>query len=423
MNEYDSGKIVAIMQQHGFSTTENYTDADVIILNTCSVRAKAEEKLFSELGMLRKIKNLRPTLIIGVGGCVGVQEKENIFKRAPYVNFIFGPQTYHLLPKMYEQALQQNKTIDVSFSTLEKFKHFPMPKIELPTAYVTIIEGCNHFCSYCVVPLTRGRELSRPFSDVMQEVEILVKQGVKEIYFLGQNVNNYCDQTTTLSDLVRQTAAINEVKRIRFITSHPQTFTQELIAIFKEPKVANHLHLPIQSGSNRILKAMRRGYTVEEFAEKIEQLRTIRPDISVTSDFIVGFPGETTEDFQATLNIVRTISIDNSYSFMYSPRPNTLAAKLKDDVPLTEKKRRLALLQNELKIQARKISDTMLGSIQTILVTNVAEKNPHELSGRTENNRIVRFDAHELTKNMIGEMVKVKITAASTNCLRGKLII
>ena len=423
MNEYDSAKIVAIMQHHGFTVTENYDDADVIILNTCSVRAKAEEKLFSELGMLRKIKNLRPTLIIGVGGCVSVQEKENIFRRAPYVNFIFGPQTYHLVPKMYEAALQQNKTIDVSFPQLDKFNYFPKPKLKLPTAFVTIIEGCNHFCSYCVVPFTRGREISRPLSDIMQEVEELAKQGAKEIYFLGQNVNNYCDQThANLVTLVQQTAAIDTVKRIRFITSHPQTFSNELIELFKEPKVANHFHLPIQSGANRILKIMRRGYTVEEYAEIIRQLRTLRPNISVSSDFIVGFPGETEEDFNATLDIVRTIPIDTSYCFMYSPRPNTLAAKLKDDVPLSEKKRRLALLQNELKIQAKKISDAMLASNQTILVANISKKKANELSGRTENNRIVHFKIEEPAENLLGEMVQVKITAALDNCLRGELV-
>ena len=419
MNEYDSTKIVAIMQQQGFTLTPDYTAADLVILNTCSVRAKAEEKLFSELGMIYKTKKIKKHLIIGVGGCVSVQEKENIFKRAPYVNFIFGPQTYHLLPQMYAHALQHQKTIDISSPPLEKFKHFPPPQVAFPTAYVTVVEGCNRFCSYCVVPFTRGREISRPFSDVIQEVEILAKQGVKEIYFLGQNVNNYRDQNYTLIDLIKATAEIESLQRIRFITSHPQTFTQELINIFSLPKVANHLHLPIQSGSNRILQAMRRGYTAEEFKEKIAVLRNLRPHISISSDFIVGFPGETEADFDLTLQIVRELKFDNSFSFMYSPRPKTLAATLKDDVPLAEKKRHLALLQKELKIHAHNISQAMLSSTQNILVTNTSKKNSQEFSGRTENNRVVNFQSKNTKQNLIGQMVTVKITKILPNCLRG----
>lgn len=427
MNEYDSAKIAALLcEKSGFTLANDFRDADFIILNTCSVRVKAEEKLFSDLGRIRALKRKNPSLIIGVGGCVSVQEKENIVKRAPIVDMVFGPQTIHHLPDMYEKLIKERtKTVDVDSanSAIEKFAYFPKPKVTGPIAFVSVMEGCNKFCSYCIVPFTRGREISRPFVDVMKEVEILSSQGVKEINLLGQNVNDYkvkdtSEKTFTLSDLIQEVAKIKEIARIRFTTSHPTAFSDDLIETFHlVPKLANHLHLPVQSGANKILKAMRRGYTKEDYITKIVALRKIRPNISISSDFIVGFPGETEEDFQETMNIIHKIKFDHSFSFIYSPRPFTPAAKLPDDVTLAEKKKRLEILQNQNNKDAMEISKKMIGTIENVIVTGKG-RNPKQISGRTENNRVVNFIGDD---NLIGKVVPVEITAALKNSLLGAI--
>lgn len=408
---------------HGFVTTKIQTEADLIILNTCSIRAKAEEKIFSELGRLRPLKKKNPALVLAVGGCVAMQEQKNIFRRAPYVDIVFGPQTLHRLPEMYARTQQKEKhIIDTTTSQIEKFDYFPVPQSTGPIAYVSIMEGCNKFCSYCIVPYTRGREISRPIQDVLTEIKSLTAKGAKEIHLLGQNVNAYCDPTkqATLSDLIYATAKIENAKRIRFTTSHPAEFTDDLIAIFAtEPKLAKHLHLPIQSGSNRILKLMRRGYTREEYQEIIAKLCKAQPNISLSTDFIVGFPGETEEDFMFTMDIASTINFDAAFSFIYSPRPNTAAVKLEDNVPLTEKKQRLILLQNQLAIQTRRYNRALIGTTQKILISCCSKKDSKQFSGRTESNRIVNFIA---PKNSLGDIVDIKITEALTNSLRGSQI-
>jgi tRNA-2-methylthio-N6-dimethylallyladenosine synthase len=425
MNEYDSAKIADILAaSHGFTTTEVLNKADLIILNTCSIRAKAEEKIFSELGRLRSLKKKNPNLILAVGGCVAVQEQKNIFRRAPYVDMVFGPRTLHLLPKMYEQVLQkERRVIDTISPQIEKFDCFPVPQTVGPTAYVSIMEGCNKFCSYCIVPYTRGREISRSMQDVILEVKNLTDKGAKEIHLLGQNVNAYRDPNKqgSFADLIHAVAKIENIKRIRFTTSHPAEFSNDLIAVFAtETKLVNHLHLPMQSGSDRILKLMRRGYTRETYQAIIVQLRKTRPNISISTDFIVGFPGETEEDFAQTMEIIRSVNFDFSFSFIYSPRPNTTAAKLEDNVPLIEKKQRLMILQNQLAIQARQYNKTMVGTTQKILVDCCSKKDSHQLSGRTENNRIVHFVS---AKNIFGEIIDVKITEALTNSLRGEIVV
>lgn len=424
MNEYDSAKIADILTAtHGFTTTEIQTEADLIILNTCSIRAKAEEKIFSELGRLRPLKKKNPALILAVGGCVAMQEQKNIFRRAPYVDIVFGPQTLHRLPEMYTKALQKEKhIIDTTTSQIEKFDYFPVPQLTGSTAYVSIMEGCNKFCSYCIVPYTRGHEISRPIQDVLTEIKNLTDKGAKEIHLLGQNVNAYHDSNTRakLANLIYATAKIENAKRIRFTTSHPAEFTDDLIAIFAtEPKLAKHLHLPIQSGSNRILKLMRRGYTREEYQEIIAKLRKAQPNISISTDFIVGFPGETEDDFMLTMEIASTINFDAAFSFIYSPRPNTSAAKLEDNVPLTEKKQRLMLLQNQLAAQTRKYNKAMIGTTQKILISCCSKKDSKQFSGRADCNRIVNFIA---PKNSLGDIVDIKITEALTNSLRGEII-
>lgn len=425
MNEYDSSKIADILAaSHGFIITDIPNKADLIILNSCSIRAKAEEKIFSELGRLRSLKKKNPNLILAVGGCVAMQEQKNIFRRAPYVEIVFGPQTLHLLPKLYEKALKkEQRIINTSFLKIEKFDYFPLPSIAGPTAYVSVIEGCNKFCSYCIVPYTRGREISRPLQDIIVEIKALATQGVKEIHLLGQNVNAYLDlnKHAVLPDLIYEIAKIESIKRIRFTTSHPSEFSDDLINMFAtQQKLANHLHLPIQSGSNRILKLMHRGYTKEEYQEIISKLRNVQPNISISTDIIVGFPGETEKDFTATIEMVRDINFDTSFSFIYSPRPNTAAAKLDDNLPMTEKKQRLMILQNQLTSQTRNYSKIMIGTLQKILVSNSATKNSNQLSGRTENNRIVNFIA---PKNILGEIVDVKITEALANSLRGEMVL
>lgn len=421
MNEYDSVKIADLFVALNFKQTTEAKDADLIVLNTCSVRAKAEEKLYSDLGRMKHYKQKKPELIIAVGGCVSSQEKEKIFQRVPYVDLVFGPQTLHRLPNMYQEALQNHeKKIDVSFPQIEKFDYFPEPHADGPTAYVSIMEGCNKFCSYCIVPYTRGREFSRPAQDILEEITSLAKQQVKEIHLLGQNVNAYHDDNgDTLASLIKKIAKIAEVERIRFTTSHPAEFTDELVEIYAfEPKLVNHLHLPVQSGSNKILKLMRRDYTAEGYLALITKLKQVRPNLEISSDFIVGFPGETDEDFAATMKLIRQVNFDASFSFIYSPRPGTPAAKLADDVTLAEKKQRLFILQNQIAEHARSISKAMVGTIQQVLVTGTAKKNTQQLSGRTENNRVVNFIADE---KLIGKIVPIHITEALPNSLRGTL--
>jgi tRNA-2-methylthio-N6-dimethylallyladenosine synthase len=427
MNEYDSAKIVALLKSsHGFLETDDANEANLILLNTCSIREKAEEKLFSDLGRFRKLKAKNPFLVIGVGGCVAVQEKEKITKRAPCVDIVFGPQTLHHLPKFYDASLKRiSKIIDVSSakSALEKFAYFLKPHAKGPIAFVSIMEGCNKFCSYCIVPYTRGREISRPFEDVIKEVEILAAQNVKEINLLGQNVNDYLakDQNgklTNLTDLIARIAKIDNILRIRFTTSHPSAFSEDLIEVFaSERKLVNHLHLPVQSGSNKILAAMRRGYTTEEYKEKISKLRKVRPNISITTDFIVGFPNETEEDFAQTMNLINALKFDKSFSFIYSPRPFTKAAMMQDDVNLETKKERLKILQEQINKYGMEISESMVGSLQNVIVTHFA-KHKNQLSSRTENNRTTFFTGGI---DLIGQAVDVKITNALPNYLLATL--
>jgi tRNA-2-methylthio-N6-dimethylallyladenosine synthase len=412
MNEYDSKRLADLLSDKcDMIRVDSPENADVILLNTCSVREKAQEKVFSDLGRYYLIKQKKPNLIIGVGGCVAVQEGKNIFKRAPYVDLVFGPQTLHRLPEMLKR-----KSIDISFPKIEKFDNLPAPHADGPTAFVTIMEGCNNFCSYCIVPFTRGREISRPMQDVLSEIKTLANQSVKEINLLGQNVNNY----DNFIPLLHEVAAIDAIKQIRFTTSHPKFFSNELIKAFGEiNKIVDHLHLPVQSGSDKILRAMRRGYTAEDYIEKINALRDVRPNISISSDFIVGFPNETEEDFAQTMQLIKTVNFDNSFSFMYSPRPGTKAAELNDNVSLQIKKSRLKILQQEIQKNADKISHAMLNTTQRILVTGLSKKDPNELTGRTQNNRVVNFVGDKV---LIGTFVEVKICKVLPNSLRGKIL-
>lgn len=427
MNKYDSDKMAdVLMSTHHLTKTDDPEEADVLLLNTCSIREKAQDKVFSELGRWRNLKEKKPNLIIGVGGCVASQEGDAILKRAPYVDLIFGPQTIHRLGEMLSQRHAKQKAIvDISFPEIEKFDHLPHSRAEGPAAYVTIMEGCSKYCSFCVVPYTRGEEISRPLDDVLAEIAALSEQGVKEIHLLGQNVNDYRGPTdeggiADLAALIEYIAVMDGIKRIRFMTSHPLAFSNRLIDAYRhEPKLANHLHLPVQSGSDRILAAMKRGYTILEFKSKIRRLRKVRPDISLSSDFIIGFPGETEADFDDTMNLIHEIGFDQSFSFIYSPRPGTPAASLTDNVSMEVKKQRLSLLQERITFNARQISNAMIGTVQEILVTGHAVKNVGQLTGRTENNRVVNFFG---AKELIGEMVHLKITDALTNSLRGELI-
>ncbi|MFW0094610.1 MAG: tRNA (N6-isopentenyl adenosine(37)-C2)-methylthiotransferase MiaB [Coxiella endosymbiont of Haemaphysalis qinghaiensis] len=426
MNEYDSDKMVDVLRvSHGLELTSTPESADVLLLNTCSVREKAQEKVFSELGRWRPFKEKRPHVVIGVGGCVASQEGKSILKRASFVDIIFGPQTLHRLPELLNETARSKKSVvDIAFPEIEKFDCLPESRAEGPSAFISIMEGCSKYCTFCVVPYTRGEEVSRPFDDVIAEVVSLTKKGVREITLLGQNVNDYRGlmhdgQIADLALLIHYLAAIEEVKRIRFTTSHPSAFSENLIdAYAEEPKLANHLHLPVQSGSNRILAAMKRNYTVVEFKSKIRRLRQIRPDISISSDFIVGFPGETEADFLATMNFIQEINFDYSFSFIYSPRPGTPAVQLLDNVPIAVKKERLAILQNRIKIKSAEISQSMVGTQQNVLVTGPSKKHPKQLSGRTENNRVVNFVGK---LPLIGEMVKIRITEARPNSLWGEV--
>lgn len=427
MNEYDSSKMAdVLMASHQLVKTDNPNEADVLLLNTCSIREKAQEKVFSELGRWRQLKEENPHLIIGVGGCVASQEGEAILQRAPYVDLVFGPQTLHRLGDMLNERHASRKSIvDISFPEIEKFDRLPEPKAEGVTAFVSIMEGCSKYCSFCVVPYTRGEEISRPLDDVLAEVASLAEQGVREIVLLGQNVNDYRGPMheggiADLALLIDYISAMDEIVRIRFTTSHPVAFSNNLIQAYANvPQLANHLHLPVQSGSDRILAAMKRGYTAIEYKSKIRRLRKVRPDISISSDFIIGFPGETEADFEDTMNLIHDIGFDNSFSFIYSPRPGTPAAQLPDDVTMETKKERLAILQKRILLNTQRISEAMVGTTQQILVTGTSKKDPQQISGRTENNRVVNFNGPQ---SLIGNLVSIKITEALPNSLRGDLI-
>lgn len=427
MNEYDSSKMAEVLYaSHGLVKTDQVEDADVILLNTCSIREKAQEKVFSQLGQWREYKAKNPHVLIGVGGCVASQEGSDIIKRAPFVDIVFGPQTLHRLPALLNERLEKNKSVvDISFPEIEKFDHLPAPRAEGPTAFVSIMEGCSKYCSFCVVPYTRGEEISRPFDDVLAECYQLASQGVREINLLGQNVNDYRGimdngDIADLALLIHYIAAIDGIGRIRFTTSHPLAFSENLINAYAEvPELANHLHLPVQSGSDRILSLMKRGYTALEFKSKIRKLRKIRPDIRLSTDIIVGFPGETDKDFQDTMDLVHEIGFDTSFSFIYSPRPGTPAANLPDDTPMEIKKQRLQILQNRLLMNAARYSESMIGSKQKILVTGFSKKSSQQLSGRTECNRVVNFDG---PPHLIGQFVDVQISDALPNSLRGRLL-
>ncbi len=426
MNEYDSAKMADVLAaSHGLELTNCADDADVILINTCSIREKAQEKVFSLLGKWRPLKEKRPGVVIGVGGCVASQEGQGILKRAPFVDLVFGPQTIHRLPAMVDQVRADKKpAIDISFPEIEKFDHLPPAGAKGATAFVSIMEGCSKYCSFCVVPYTRGEEVSRPLDDVIAEVAGLAGQGVCEINLLGQNVNAYRGPmhgggTADLALLIQYVAHIEGVERIRFTTSHPVEFSDSLIDAFAQvPKLANYLHLPVQAGSDRILSLMKRGHTILEYKQKIRKLREARPDIALSSDFIVGFPGETEHDFEQTMELVRSLNFDQSFSFIYSARPGTPAASFPDIVSLEEKKARLKRLQDQLNMQARVISDAMVGTTQRVVVEGPSKKDPNELAGRTENNRVVNFQG---PAELIGRMTDVTITAAMANSLRGRL--
>ena len=428
MNSYDSAKIADVLAAaYGWVLTPEPQDADVLVLNTCSVREKAQEKVFSLLGRWRELKLRRQGVVIGVGGCVASQEGAAILTRAPYVDVVFGPQTVHRLPHLIRQALATGTPqVDISFPEVEKFDQLPQPRAEGPTAYVSVMEGCSKYCTFCVVPYTRGEEVSRPFDDVIAEVALLAEQGVREITLLGQNVNAYRGlmedgSESDLSLLINYIAAIDGIGRIRYTTSHPLEMSDSLIEAYADvPQLVSHLHLPVQSGSDRILALMKRGHTVLEYKSIVRKLRAVRPDLSLSSDFIVGFPGETDADFQATMDLIETLNFDHSYSFIYSPRPGTPAAGLPDDVPLAVKKERLAQLQAKISRNAAEFSRKMIGTQQKVLVEGVSRKNVKQFTGRTENNRVVNFDGHP---SLIGRFVTVEITEALPNSLRGKVIL
>jgi len=427
MNEYDSARMADVLHAGGdLSATDNPAEADVLLMNTCSVREKAQEKVFSLLGEWRKLKAERPHVVIGVGGCVASQEGEAITKRAPFVDLVFGPQTLHRLPDMIAELRRTGRSqVDVSFPEIEKFDHLPAPRAEGATAFVSIMEGCSKYCSFCIVPYTRGDEVSRPFDSVLDEIRQLSTQGVREVTLLGQNVNAYAGAMSDgavvdLATLIHHVAAVPGIERIRFTTSHPLEFTDSLIEAYANvPQLANHLHLPVQSGSDRILSLMKRGYTALEFKEKVRKLRQVRPGISVTSDFIIGFPGESERDFNSTLALVRDMDLDQSFSFLYSRRPGTPAASLPDEVEPEVKQERLTRLQAQLEAQASAISERMVGTVQRVLVERPARKNAHELAGRTENNRWVNFAG---PSHLINQFVDVVITELRAHTLRGRLL-
>ena len=425
MNEYDSNRMQDLLGiSHGFETTDNEEEADLILLNTCSIREKAQEKVFHQLGRWKKLKDKNPNLKIGVGGCVASQEGDNIMKRAPQVDIVFGPQTIHRVPKLYENVAENKlESVDITFPKTEKFDHLPEQSSDGPTAFVSIMEGCNKYCSFCVVPHTRGNEISRPLDDILKEIEGLAGKGVKEVNLLGQNVNSYRDSKLKtkglgLSNLIRSSSVIEGIERIQFTTSHPFEFGQDLIDIYQEvPELISYVHLPVQSGSNDILKKMRRRHSRDEYFEIIDKLKSARSGISISSDFIVGFPGETEKDFLDTLDLVDYVGYDESFSFIYSPRPNTTAKDLEDDVPLGEKKVRLQELQHKLENSALSISRKMVGEIRKCLVTNISKKNPGEFQARADNNKVVIFSCSD--PSMIGEIIDIEIVEARNKSLRG----
>ena len=427
MNEYDSSKMADLLHStHGLELTEVPEEADVLLLNTCSIREKAQEKVFHQLGRWKELKKNNPNLLIGVGGCVASQEGEHIRTRAPYVDIIFGPQTLHRLPEMINQIRGgKSSVVDISFPEIEKFDCLPEPRAEGPTAFVSIMEGCNKYCTYCVVPYTRGEEVSRPVDDILFEIAQLAAQGVREVNLLGQNVNAYRGPTfdgeiCTFAELLRLVAAIDGIDRLRFTTSHPIEFTDDIIDVYRDtPELVSFLHLPVQSGSDRVLTMMKRGHTALEYKSIIRKLKAVRPNIQISSDFIVGFPGETKEDFEQTMNLIAQVNFDMSFSFIYSARPGTPAADYPDDVTEDEKKQRLYLLQQRINNQAAQFSRAMLGTEQRVLVEGPSKKDIMELTGRTETNRIVNFQG---SPEMIGKFVDIKITDVFTNSLRGDVV-
>lgn len=426
MNEYDSAKMADVLRAaHGLERTDDPDQADVLLLNTCSIREKAQDKVFSQLGVWKALKTQRPDVVIGVGGCVASQEGATLRERAPQVDLVFGPQTLHRLPEMLNAVWAgQPPVVDVSFPEIEKFDRLPEPRAEGPTAFVSIMEGCSKYCTFCVVPYTRGEEVSRPLIAVLAEITALARQGVREITLLGQNVNAYRgatddDDQADLALLIEHIATIPGIARIRYTTSHPVELSDRLITAYAHvPQLVSHLHLPVQSGSDRILALMKRGHTVPEYRAKVRKLRAVRPDLSLSTDFIVGFPGETEQDFAATMTLIDEIGFDHSFSFLYSPRPGTLAASLPDATPIPVKKARLAQLQSRIEAQAQAISRRMIGTVQRVLVERPARKDERQLAGRTENNRVVNFDGPAM---LIGQLVDVVITEALPNSLRGRL--
>ncbi len=427
MNEYDSARMQDLLREsHGLVPTDDPEDADVLLLNTCSIREKAQEKVFHQLGRWKQLKEKNPELVIGVGGCVASQEGAEIGRRAPYVDLVFGPQTLHRLPEMMEQRGPGGTlVVDVSFPEIEKFDRLPEPRVEGPTAFVSIMEGCSKYCTFCVVPYTRGEEVSRPLDDVILEVSQLAARGVREVTLLGQNVNayrgeNHLGEIVDFAELLHFVARVPGIDRLRYTTSHPVEFSDALIDCYAEiPALVDHLHLPVQSGSDRVLAAMKRGHTALEYKARIRRLRKLRPDISISSDFIIGFPGETEADFAATMKLVEEIGFDTSFSFVYSARPGTPAAELADDTDEATKKQRLHILQARINQEAQAISRRMVGSTQTILVSGVSKKDPGQLQGRTENNRVVNFACADPA--LIGQFVAVRIEEALPNSLRGTL--
>ncbi len=427
MNEYDSQRLRDLLQiEQELVPTDCEEEADVLLLNTCSIREKAQEKVFHQLGRWRQLKEKRPGVVIGVGGCVASQEGDAITQRAPFVDLVFGPQTLHRVPDMLESRKPGIPVVDVTFPEIEKFDRLPDPRVEGPTAFVSVMEGCSKYCTFCVVPYTRGEEISRPFDDVLSEVVSLSERGVKEVNLLGQNVNayrgqNHLGEIIDFAELLSFVAAVPGIQRIRYTTSHPVEFGADLVEAYRHiPELVDHLHLPVQSGADSVLQRMKRGHTVAEYEETIRQLREIRPEISLSSDFIVGFPGETDQEFAETMRLIEAVGFDHSFSFIYSARPGTPAAELADPTPLEVKKQRLQALQSLLQQQAQQISRRMVGQEQRILVTGVSSRDPGQLHGRTENNRVVNFFSsnHEL----IGEFVDVRLTEALPNSLRACLV-
>ena len=426
MNEYDSAKMLDLLQtEEKFEIAETEEQADLLILNTCSIREKAQERVFHQIGRWRKIKDNKPDLKIAIGGCVASQEGKEIVKRAPAVDIVFGPQTLHKLPELYKEKVKTNTAqIDISFPKLEKFDHLPTPNYGEPSSFVSVMEGCNKYCSFCVVPHTRGHEVSRDIDHILNEVSILADKGTKEIHFLGQNVNNfkglYKNEKSSLAKLIELTAKIENIKRIRFTTSHPHEFKDDLVEAYdKVPELVSHVHLPVQSGSDRILELMRRRYNVEKYLDLVEKIKSIRPEMSFSSDFIVGFPGETKEDFAKTMDIVNEVKFDESFSFIYSPRPNTPASDMPDDVSAEEKKERLDILQSRLSQFSFGYSRKMVGTTQNCLVMGQSKRDPGQLQARTICNRVVNF-AHDGI-DLVGQLINIRIDDALPNCLRGTL--